>query len=330
MGRTRKHNRHLPPRMQIKRGVYYHTPYVDGKVRWHNLGREYGEALRQWAEREGERLMPGKTVGHAIDRYIIDALPQLKEKTQAGYRQSLKVLREVFGAMDLDQVRSMHVAQFLDTAPAKVAANRHIAVLSAVYRHAIRWGWTDRNPCQGVSRNKEKARDRYIEDHELNAAITAAPRELALAIQFAYLTALDLSDMLALRHSDIVEYQGKRVIRSARGKTGQKVTVELTESLEAIIKATKHRRDGEPRSIWLFPNRRGQQYTADGFKSNWQAFKRRQGIDWRWKDLRAKALTDVQRERGRDAAQALAAHASGNTTEVYIRARDRVIVQPVK
>lgn len=329
MGRPRKHNRHLPPRMQLKRGVYYHTPYIEGRVRWHGLGRDYGEALRLWAEREGEQLKPGQNVGEAIDRYFIDALPQLGERTQQDYRRSLSLLREVFGGMNLDAVKPMHIAQFLDQATAKVSANRHIAVLSAVYRHAVRWGWVDRNPCQGVSRNKEKARDRYIEDHELNAAIKAAPKAMSLALQFAYLTALDLNDMLSLRHSDIVEQDGKRVIASARGKTGRKVTVLLTPALEDIITETKRCKD-RPGSVYIFPNRQGQRYTSDGFRTNWQVFKRKQGIDWRWKDLRAKALTDVSRERGRDAAQALAAHASGNTTEVYIRARDRVIVKPVK
>jgi integrase len=330
MGRRRTHNRHLPPRMQLKSGTYYHTPYVHGRVRWRSLGKEYGDALRQWAELEGQRVTPGQTVADAIDRYVIDALPHLGSRTQQDYRRSLGVLRQVFGEMALADLHPSHVAQLLDQAEAKVAANRHVAVLSAVYRHAMRWGWCQSNPCQGVRRNKETARDRYVDDQELNTAIELAPRELGLAMQFAYLTALDLSDMLALKHSDIVDYQGTRVIRSARGKTGQRVTVELTDSLEAIISATKHRQDGQPRSIWIFSNRRGQQYTTDGFQSIWQAFRRRHGIDWRWKDLRAKALTDVQRERGRDAAQALAAHASGNTTEVYIRARDRVVVKPVK
>lgn len=329
MGRRRQHNRHLPPRMQLKRGVYYYTPYIDGKVRWRSLGRDYSDALRQWAEIEGQRVTPGKTVSDALDRYMIDALPSLGQRTQADYQRSLGVLRKVFGSMALEDLRPAHVARMLDTASAKIAANRHVAVLSAVYRHAMRWGWVDTNPCQGVRRNREQARDRYVEDSELNAAIEAAPKALSLAIQFAYLTALDLGDMIALRHTDIVERDGQRVLASARGKTGRKVTVLLTPALEEIITETRRCKD-RPASVYIFPNKQGQQYTADGFKSVWQAFKRRTGLDWRWKDLRAKALTDVSRARGRDAAQALAAHASGNTTEVYIRARDRVIVNPVR
>lgn len=329
MGRKRKHNRHLPPRMQLKRGVYYHTPYIDGKVRWRSLGRDYGDALRQWAEAEGERVRPGQAVSEAIDRYMIDALPKLAERTQKDYMRSLGILRQVYGEMRLDEVRPAHVAQMLDRASSKVAANRHVAVLSAVFRNAVRWGWVDKNPCRGVSRNQEKPRDRYVEDAELNAAIEAAPKALSLAIQFAYLTALDLSDMIALRHTDIKQRDGQRVIESARGKTGRKVTVLLTPALEEIVTETRRCKD-RPASVYIFPNRQGQQYTPDGFKSVWQSFKRRAGVDWRWKDLRAKALTDVSRERGRDAAQALAAHASGNTTEVYIRARDRVIVRPVR
>jgi len=329
MGRRRQHNRHLPARMQLRRGVYYHTPYIEGKVRWRSLGRDYADALREWAELEGQRVTPGETVSHAIDRYMIDALPDLGQSTQRDYRRSLGVLRQVFGDMRLIDLKPHHVAQMLDQAKAKVAANRHAAVLSTVYQHAMRWGWVDTNPCKGVRRNRETARTRYIDDNELNYAIKHAPPIIGLALQFAYLTALDLGDMLPLRHSDIVDYQGKRVIKSARGKTGRTVTVEITETLGDIIKELRRLPD-RPASVWVMPNRQGQAYTVSGWESGWQKFKRQHSIDWRWKDVRAKALTDVSRERGRDAAQALAAHASGTTTEVYIRARDRVIVQPVR
>jgi hypothetical protein len=38
VGRTRAKHKHLPPRMQLKRGRYYYTPYVNGKVVWKTLG----------------------------------------------------------------------------------------------------------------------------------------------------------------------------------------------------------------------------------------------------------------------------------------------------
>ncbi len=51
--------------------------------------------------------------------------------------------------------------------------------------------------------------------------------------------------------------------------------------------------------------------------------------DLHFHDIRAKALTDAKREAGRDYAQALAGHASGEMTEAYVRARDTQIVRPL-
>ncbi|MDE2473111.1 MAG: tyrosine-type recombinase/integrase [Bradyrhizobium sp.] len=50
MPRVRKHDRHLPPRMRLRSGTYYLVEQAHGRSRWHNLGRDYSEALRAWAE----------------------------------------------------------------------------------------------------------------------------------------------------------------------------------------------------------------------------------------------------------------------------------------
>ncbi len=51
--------------------------------------------------------------------------------------------------------------------------------------------------------------------------------------------------------------------------------------------------------------------------------------DAHFHDIRAKSLTDANRAAGRDYAQALAGHADGSMTEVYVRARDTQTVKPL-
>jgi integrase len=50
--------------------------------------------------------------------------------------------------------------------------------------------------------------------------------------------------------------------------------------------------------------------------------------DLHFHDLRAKSVMDAKRENGRDFAQALAGHASGDMTDAYMR--DNPYVDPLK
>jgi len=54
------------------------------------------------------------------------------------------------------------------------------------------------------------------------------------------------------------------------------------------------------------------------------------GVDFQFRDLRAKAGTDRRRQAGWDAAQGLLGHAEPGTTKRYIRARDGEAVDPVE
>src|SRR5690606_4968816 len=101
MGRPRKHNRHLPARMQLRRGAYY---YVVGGV-WSPLGRDYGEALRLWAEHEGRTVAKGNTVADALAYYLHARGPELSQRTMEAYRVSQKKLCAEFGDKRLNRLR---------------------------------------------------------------------------------------------------------------------------------------------------------------------------------------------------------------------------------
>ena len=47
MGRPRKHRKDLPERVYYNHGAYYH---VDDNNKWHNLGRDYPQAMLAWAK----------------------------------------------------------------------------------------------------------------------------------------------------------------------------------------------------------------------------------------------------------------------------------------
>lgn len=139
------------------------------------------------------------------------------------------------------------------------------------------------------------------------------------------LTALRKKDVLSIHLSDL----GEDGLTVALSKTGWRITFTRTPALMEVIKRTRAlpRRVG---SMYLFATRRGRPYTTSGFDSIWQRMIKRAGLTFTFHDLRARALTDAKKIGGRDYAQALAGHESGDTTERYIRGRDINIVPPLR
>lgn len=323
MGRPRKHNRHLPPRMRLSHGAYYRvTP-----AGWENLGREYGPALKKWAELEALPVA-ARTVGDAITLYAADRLPALAAKTQRDYTRICGELRKTFGDALLNQVRPVHIAQYLEKRSKKTAANREMAVLSSVFNYAMRLGYAESNPCRGVRRNSEHARTRLPTSAEIAALKLRAPPYLRAAISLSLATALRASSLLRL---DIPASSAER-IEVPGTKGGRALRIKITPELRTLIDEARAGRDVGP----LFVGRRKRRLTYDGLSTAWDLLRERVAADGmesvrdlHWHDLRAWALTEAERTGGRAAARALAGHRSESTTAIYLRDRSADDVDPV-
>ena len=108
-GRQKKHNPGLPQRMRQKGKAYY---YVKNQ-KWMKIGDTYAEAIARWQELEGVTLK-GSTVGHAIDRYLLEILPEKAQATQREHKRYAIRLREVFGDTLLEYIEQTHIAQYLN------------------------------------------------------------------------------------------------------------------------------------------------------------------------------------------------------------------------
>lgn len=321
MGRRRKVNKHLPQRMYLRRGAYY---YVAAGV-WHPLGRDYGEALRQWADLEGRRVPKGRTVAEALAYYIHAKTPELAAATITNYTLSARKLSEKFGHFRLEELRPEHVTQHLRASAAKVSANRDRALLSAAYGWVNGEGWLDTvgyNPAR-VRRNKESPRRRYVTDDELAALIAAASPQVAVMIEIAAITGIRRADLLRVRLAD-VQADGLHV---TQGKTGAQQVFAWTPGLTAAIEAARalHPAIG---SLWLFPARRahGHPMSAQSLRGAWERAREAAGLpDVRWHDLRRKAGSDAERED----APALLGHADSRVTARHYRAKPEK-VRPIR
>lgn len=325
MGRRRKSNFNLPPRLYFKHGAYY---YVSRENKWTRLSEDKAIAFSKWAEIEGETPRENGTpkplagsMAALIEKYMVEVAPKKAKATYQGNLMESKNLSMVFGNMLVLEVRPVHVAKYLDIRGAKapVRANREIALLSHVFSYAMRWGMVDRNPCIGVAKHPEKGRDRYVTDQEFESVKKLASDLIATVMDFAYITALRKGDILNLRLEQITE-EGIWIKQS---KTGSKQLYEWTNGLTDVVNQAKALK--RPiRGLYLFCTRKGLPYSDTGFKAMWNRVQVKWaesgGKRFTFHDIRAKSLTDAK-NMGLDA-QSLAGHASASMTEHYIKQRE--------
>lgn len=334
MGRKRQNNQQLPARMIFTGRSYYWRPSQansEGKRPWIRLARDYKEALIRYHKIELEELQaPDATFAAMVQIYFRDIIPTKAEKTQYEQKLQVKKLTAAFGKMAVNDIKPVHVAQYLDQRKSKVAANREIALMSAMYRRvAMRKGWADINPCDGIERHVEKARERYIEDWEFLAVRELASNQMGAIMDLAYLTAMRQGDLLALTIDQLTD---EGIVLKQR-KTGQRQLIEWSPALDQVVKRLRELRP-KVAGFNLICNRRGNQYSPYGFRSIFVRLQQRaikQSIikeRFTFHDIRAKGATDAA-DDGKNP-QKLLGHRTAKQTQDYLRSRKTERSAPVK
>lgn len=97
------------------------------------------------------------------------AVKNHKPKTLKEERQVIALhLLPHLGSLTLDALTKAVVTEWhSDSGIPDISANRALAHLSKACNYAIARDWLTHNPCIGVERNKERARNRYLSDSEL-------------------------------------------------------------------------------------------------------------------------------------------------------------------
>lgn len=325
MGRRRSKNSHLPERMYLRSGRYY---YVTPVGKWIALSKLYPEAMRKYADLIDDH-MAVNTIGDLIARYMKEVAPTKAENTFKIQLRQSKYLQAAFGHMRPDQLDQRGVYKYIDerSKKAPVGANREVALLSHMFKKAIRWGFADNNPCIGVERNTEKPRERYIEDQEYLAFKAFAGDQISAYMDFKYATALRRCDILRIR-LDQLKDDG---IHLTVSKTNKRTVIEWTDNLHIAVDAVRALRT-RIGSLYLFSTRKGLPYTDDGFSSIWQR-KMRKALEegvllerFTDHDIRAKTASDTNLEH----AQSLLGHASATITNKVYRNRKAAHVVPLE
>ena len=327
MGRRPTVNGHLPPHMRARqrRSITYYYFDAGGTPRKEiPLGSDYTLAVQTWAKLNISAAPSLPTVGYAIARYLASTdYLRLCAGTQADYGFALDKLRVAFGSGPLDQVRPTHVAQYLErrSAESRHRALREVAVLAMVYRYARAHDLTTADPVAPVKRGKLPGRKAiYIEDDVLQAVYEVACQPLKDALDLAYAIGQRPGDVLALQEGAIKD--GTLSLRQT--KTGTPIRIAIAGALEQVLaRILERKRLYTVRSLALLVDERGQRMTKAKLRGRFEKAREQvpEAAHFQFRDLRAKAATDLREEASIEASQALLGHTSVVMTEQYTRNR---------
>lgn len=145
---------------------------------------------------------------------------------------------------------------------APVAANRVLALVSAVFAYGIDTDWLDGNPATRVKKQPEQSRERVLTDDELQAlwkaleaqkvvyqvtekaAAPAVTPMIARGLQMLLLTAQRPGEVFSMRWEDLDEDGGWWTIPGSAAKNGEAHRVPLTKmALDLIDEARREQTD---------------------------------------------------------------------------------------
>ena len=333
VGRRRKSNHNLPPRVYLRRSTYF---FASPAGPWKPIGKVGEErAMRgEWAALYGAPDDAG-TMSYWIDLYLEKVAKKKAPRTYRDNQVEAEFLRKVFGKMLPTELIPADVREYLDTRGEKapVRANREKALLSHMFTWMMgrRDSGVTSNPCRGVTRNREKARERRISDDEYSKVFAIAAAPIKRLMRLMYSTAQRPADCLASGQGHIVTLERAgvqhRALRFTQNKTGHTLDIILSGDLEVLVaEAAKDKVSG----LTFVHKRRGGKLTEDGAAAMFRRYCVKVGVkDFGLRDLRGKAATDMYLSgESLERIQLLLGHDSITTTERYIKARLPDAVMP--
>ena len=255
---------------------------------------------------ERDRVAGELTFAQMSARYLADfALAHKKARSAAEDERNLRIhVLPALGHKKLTDISPSDIAAFLASRrDVPIAANRCLAVISHIFSMAEKWAHLPRgrNPCRGIDRFEEKARERLLSDEEL-LRLGEALRQIPLALNkdgmsdikedwrsiccvwLLILTGARLGEILSLQWSWI--HWEKGFARLPDSKTGIK-SLPLPEAALSLLTDMRNRTIAEyPESKFVLPgNKKGGHFI--GIQKAWQRIRERAGLeDLRLHDLR--------------------------------------------
>lgn len=326
MGRRRKHQLDLPPKLYQRGSSYYYVSA--GKWTW--LARSKPEALRLWAMLEGRET--SLTVGQLVGLWLSfrteqgqrDSTKALSQGTLKQYTFYARVIDDQFVGKEAASLTVKDVAKWqLSAAP--IVFNGCLSVLRNSYRWGVVADHVPENPLRDVEElyNETKVRPRLLTDEEFAVIREQAPQWLQIAMDLAYLTGLRKIDVFSLQWSQIKDgwiHVAPQKVRRFNIRQRFAVTEEVAEVLARA-------RSGPVVGLYVVAGTKGRPYARTTVQRAFSEACSAAGVaDAQFRDIRAKYATDGT-ELGLDV-QAGLGHTNKRQTDRYVKGK-RTITAPV-
>ena len=172
-----------------------------------------------------------RTITELVDHYTKKELPTKTPYTQEVYGGYItKWINPKWGASSLSDVRTVAVESWLGTLKLSNGSRAKVRnIMSAMYAHAVRWEFFDRNPITLVRQSaKRKRTPDVLTADELKALLSELTGIYRVMVFVAATTGLRVSELLGLRWQDCDFEAGE--IRLSRGIVRQRETAMKTEA----------------------------------------------------------------------------------------------------
>lgn len=324
----------LLKRVFIKDGSFYHVAAIGAKRVWTRLCR-VKEGLptmyRALAEIEQAGIVDDMMPAMVAD-WMRDVGSTHSKKQQANDAYQCRTIREAFAEFRAAQVSPPVILEFLALFRDKPRThNAYRSMMRELMRYAEQRGFRapGTNPVDSLKTMRTPPRKRYITDSELrrikvgicygkDGKRTPSGPMICCLVEMAYLTGQRASDLLSLEWQHITKDGILFTPSKTEGSTGVAVQIGMTPRLDRLVIRLQAFKQSNLR--FVFCKQDGQRYTYSGAQTAWKRCLQRAGIpDTQLRDLRAKALTDVDEQRGIIAAQRMGAHTTQSQTAEYIR-----------
>ena len=180
-------------------------------------------------------VVPDKTVGQLIDRYMEEEVPNKKgakwEMVRCKLLKRARIAQVRCKNLDHTHLATWQKERLRDVSSASVRRERNI--LNHILNLAVReWGWLRYNPFERVRRPADsKPRDRVPTKDELDALIAAASPEMRRVITIATQTGMRASEIASLKH-----WEGRVAhVKDAKTLAGVRL-VPLTQVAVGVLK----------------------------------------------------------------------------------------------
>ena len=319
MGRKRKEaDKWMPAKTYRGKSAYEYRPTKGVCIRLCSLDSKKSVVIRRHAD-EYEKFHTNKgTVKELGDMFFQSVqFTDLKPNTRKDYEKHWKPLNAVFGKMDARKVKPEHVRKYMDIKgqTSQTQANRQHSLFSRIFSWGFERGHVPLNPCKGVAKFSEKARDRYIEDWEYEAVYHCASDPLKVAMEFSYLLAARKQDVLALTKDQFRE-EGIYIKQSKTDKEQIKVWTPRLEEAKRLSETL----ETNTATFYVVPQKSGQPYTSSGFDSLWAKARKEarkqtgKKLDFTFHDIKAKGVSDYEGDK-----QKFSGHKTASQVATYDR-----------